>query len=249
MGASRRWSGWRRCSRRGATRHAWRWACTSRWSAPRTCRAWPTRDRPAGRDFGTELAALLPARLRRLAARRGAGRLLFDAAERRAGAGAERRRSIRRRRRATARRVVEALGPMARHVVVANAGHGLIGIGCLARRALPLHRRRRRSGRAGGRCGLRGGHSAAAGVRADRGGVRAGGAMIEVDGRGQAFRRRRRARPSESSGGRAWRARRRPRRSCRPCATSPSPPPTAASPACSGRTAPARRPRCACWPA
>ena len=30
------------------------------------------------------------------------------------------------------RRVVEALGPMARHIVVANAGHGLMGIGCLA---------------------------------------------------------------------------------------------------------------------
>ncbi len=30
------------------------------------------------------------------------------------------------------RRVVETLGPMAHHVVVANAGHGLMGIGCLA---------------------------------------------------------------------------------------------------------------------
>jgi pimeloyl-ACP methyl ester carboxylesterase len=30
------------------------------------------------------------------------------------------------------RRVVEALGPMARHAVVANAGHGLMGLGCLA---------------------------------------------------------------------------------------------------------------------
>jgi len=28
-------------------------------------------------------------------------------------------------------RVARALGPMARHVVVANAGHGVLGIGCL----------------------------------------------------------------------------------------------------------------------
>ena len=28
-------------------------------------------------------------------------------------------------------RVVGALGPMARHVVVANAGHGVLGIGCM----------------------------------------------------------------------------------------------------------------------
>ena len=28
-------------------------------------------------------------------------------------------------------RVVRALGPMARHVVVANAGHGVLGIGCM----------------------------------------------------------------------------------------------------------------------
>ena len=28
-------------------------------------------------------------------------------------------------------RVVRALGPMARHVVVANAGHGVLGIGCV----------------------------------------------------------------------------------------------------------------------
>ena len=97
-------------------RAAGRWACTSRSSAPRTCRALdarrPTRRAPTS---ATTSRALYRARLRRLAARRGAGGVLH--ACRRAPAPMlllSRRRSTRRRRRATASASPRRWAPKAR---------------------------------------------------------------------------------------------------------------------------------------
>ena len=98
-------------------------------------------------------------------------------------------------------RVAAALGPMARHVVVANAGHGVMAIGCMRDVDVPLRRCRRRCRRAGGRRRLRGARAAAAGVpcpRAAQATASEPAPMIEVAALAKSLRRagagRRRAR-------------------------------------------------------
>ena len=94
-------------------------------------------------------------------------------------------------------RTARALGAKARHTVVPHAGHGVMALGVPARRGAALHRRaERRRGAEGGRR-LRGGGAAAARVRAA--GQRVGAAMIEVDARAQALRRRTRPQGARSS--------------------------------------------------
>jgi ABC-type Na+ transport system ATPase subunit NatA/pimeloyl-ACP methyl ester carboxylesterase len=104
-------------------------ACTCRWSAPRTCRASP-RGRQAGQRVRHRLRRHVREGLRHLAARRGPGRVLFAAQGPFGDAGPERRP-----RPATpprhGERVAKALGPLARHLVVPNAGHGVMSIGCM----------------------------------------------------------------------------------------------------------------------
>ena len=142
--------------RRRARRRGWRRACTSRWSAPRTCRGCaPAADRP-GADFGDELRARSTSGCARLAARRGAGGVLHAGRGAGAGAAAERRHrpgdaaAPRRARRARARPDGAPRGRRQRRP--RRDGHRLH-----ARRGVPLHRRERRRDGAGGRRRLRGG--------------------------------------------------------------------------------------------
>ena len=130
-------------------------------------------------------------------------------------------------------RVVRALGPMARHVVVANAGHGVLGIGCMRdvvfrfidasedRDALAVD------------AALRGRRAAAARLPAGHGRGRRrheAGAMIEVRGLAKSFAAPAPKRAAAGARGRvrsrrpsaARRRRRRERRASTPSATSAS---------------------------
>ena len=147
-------------------------------------------------------------------------------------------------------RVAHALGPLARHVVVANAGHGVLGIGCMrdvvyrfvdaattrcagasTPAAPPACRGRRRSCRLGrtrrprSRPMIEVAASPSRSPPPRRRGPAGSGSVAPPLGRDSSRRRRTRARGA--------------RRQLRA--------PTAArSPACSAPTAPARRRRCAC---
>ena len=107
-------------------------------------------------------------------------------------------------------RVARALGAKARHVVVPQAGHGVMGLALPARRRLPLHRRRRRRRGAAGRRRLRARPAAATGLRARH--AREGVAMIEVQQLAQALH----AGPRRQGAQRAGRGRRELHRRRRP---------------------------------
>ena len=98
-------------------------------------------DRP-GADFGDAFADLYRQRLRRLAARRACRRPSTRCRRRRRpmlvlSGGADPVTPPRH-----GERVAQALGAKARHVVVPQAGHGVMGLGCMRDAAVPLHRRR-----------------------------------------------------------------------------------------------------------
>jgi hypothetical protein len=149
-------------------------------------------------------------------------------------------------------RVAKALGPLARHVVVANAGHGVMAIGCMRdvifrfvdaatdADALAVDAGcAAKVPRPPAFVSLRAGPCEGLGA----------GPMIEVSGVARSFVA---AAPAKGSGGRArgllGRASAPRRGSSTRCATSASARPAATSPACSARTAPARRRPCACSP-
>ena len=138
--------------------------------------------RPAGRGVRHRLRPLLRAAVRGLAARRGAGGVLHDAATSAVpilvlSGGIDPATPPRH-----GERVVRALRAMARHVVVANAGHGVLGDRLHARRGVPLHRRGDRQRRARRRRRLRRERAAAAGVSSARRGGGAVGALRERRG-------------------------------------------------------------------
>ena len=141
-------------------------ACISRSSAPRTVPRLAQAADAAGVDFGDAFARPVPADLRRLAARRRAGCVLHAAGGAGRLAGAVRRRLDPVTPPRHGERVARALGAKARHVVVPQAGHGVMALRLHARRAVPLHRRRHRRRSAEGGRRLRAGDSAAAGLRA-----------------------------------------------------------------------------------
>ena len=151
----------------------------------------------------------------------------------------QRRHSTRRRRRATASAWRAALGPKARHVVVPNAGHGVMALGCMRDVVFRFVDAADDARRCAVDAGCATAHPAAR-RRSRRSPAAAAAPMIEVDGLAKRSPRSGRGRGRATRPVQARAGGRRASGSARR---------TAASPACSARTAPARRPRCACSPA